>query len=538
MKMAFMIITLFSSFLLVGQNKVDQIEEIMSDYLSPNGPGIAILISRDQNLLYENAFGLSDISLGESIRTDHLFRIGSITKQFTAVAILKLAYENKLNLDDPIDRYLSNVTMADTISVKQLLQHTSGLGNQSDMPEFSNESIDLEHYPGNMIQRIVNTDRKFPPGTNYAYSNLGYIILGYIIENVSGMSFEAYLTKMFFNPLDMKHTGFEYVDKHIVPNSKGYSKLGDQYEVAAPIKMKIAYAAGGLVSNLRDLEKWNMAFMTGKILPLRYVSQIQESGILPNGKATGYSLGWQIGNIHGLKTVKHDGIVNGFTSMTIYVPEKSIFITTLSNCDCFSDIENPTSMIAALYLDQAFPSESIELSYKELDKFQGKYINDNSEMIIAAHDSILMYYSLGGEKRMLIPVGVNIFQIEGSLDQIEFHFKELDSTYTFRSLNEISQWKRTKKLNGYSSISLGVEELEEYIGKYQVPNAFLFEVVKDGNKLFGQIGNDRKEIFCYDTDKFCARSTDALLEFYRDGQGKILKLDLNFGRKFTAEKGR
>ena len=532
----FLVITLIFPLFLFGQNKDNQIDEIIKAYLSPNGAGMAVMVTEDQKVLYEKAFGLSNISTGETMQTDHLFRVGSITKQFTAAAVLKLAYEERLNLEDPIDKHLPNVSLEKKISVKQLLQHTSGLGNQSDVPEFNNDSIDFKNYPRDMIQPILNSSRKFAPGTNYTYSNLGYIILGYIIERASGMSYESYLKKIFFEPLDMNNTGFEYLDDKIIPKSTGYSIVNGKYEEAAPINMKIAYAAGALVSNLQDLEKWNRAMMTGKILPLTYVSQIQETGILSNGKSTGYSFGWQIGNIQGLKTVKHDGIVNGFTSMTIYVPESNIFVTALSNCDCFADIELPASRITALTVGRPFPSQSIELSKNELEKFQGKYSNDDSEMNIAAHDSILMYYRTGGDKRILIPVDVNNFQIEGGLDQVEFHFNESQSTYSLKSLSDITLLKRTEKLNAYNSLELDHLKLDEYIGKYQVPNAFVFEVHRDGDKLYGQIGNDRKEIFCYDTDKFCALNTDALLEFFRDQQGKIVELSLNMGRKFSAER--
>ena len=232
----FIAIALLFPLFLVGQNKDNQIEEIIKDYLSPNSPGLAIIVSQNQNILYENAFGLSNISTDEKIQTDHLFRIGSITKQFTAAAILKLAHDKRLHLEDPIDKYLSNVTIDKKISIKQLLQHTSGLGNQSDIPAYRKDSIDLNNYPKNMIQPILNSALKFSPGTNYAYSNLGYIVLGYIIERISGMPYELYLKKMFFEPLHMKNTGFEYFDNYTSPMSKGYSIINGKYEKATPLK--------------------------------------------------------------------------------------------------------------------------------------------------------------------------------------------------------------------------------------------------------------------------------------------------------------
>ncbi|MCG2459627.1 serine hydrolase [Flavobacteriaceae bacterium F89] len=531
----FIIITFFFPLVLIGQSRGYEIEKIVNDYLPPNGPGVAIIATQNQKKLYENAFGLSNISNGEKVQADDLFRIGSITKQFTAAAILKLAHEDRLRLEDPIEKYIPNATMAENISIKQLLQHTSGLGNQSDVAAFKVDSIDLNNYPENIIQPILDSPSKFSPGTDYAYSNLGYIILGYIIERVTDMPYEIYLKIAFFQPLGMNYTGFEYIDDNILSNSKGYSLVNGKFEEAVPLNMKIAYSAGGLVSSLQDLDKWNRAVMAGKVLPSSYVGRIQETSTLPNGKATGYSLGWQIGNIQGLKTVRHDGIVNGFTSMAIYVPEADIFVTTLSNCDCFRDIELLASRITALLADRPFPTQSIKLSKDELEKFQGKYNHDNSEMILAAHDSTLMYYRSGGEKKTLIPVDPNSFGIEGTLDQIRFS-KGDKSSYTLRSLSGNTHWERTEIVTAYNFLLLDDKKLEEYVGKYRVPNAFVFDVIKVGDKLYGQIGNDRKEILCYDTDKFCARYTDALLQFSRDQEGKVVKLILTFDRAFTAER--
>ena len=357
----FIAMALLFPLLLTGQNKEGQIEAIIKEYLSPNSPGLAIMATQNKEVLYENAFGWSDMETGEKIQPKDLFRVGSITKQFTATAILKLAHEKKLGLEDSINKYFPNSTSGEKITIKHLLQHTSGLGNQSDIPEFGNDNIDLSNYPRDMIQPILNSALRFSPGTDYAYSNLGYVVLGYIIERVSGMSYEGYLKKTFFEPLDMNNTGFEYIDDDKTPKSKGYSMVKGEYEEASPLEMKIAYSAGGLVSNLHDLEKWNRAIMKGDVLPSSFVSQLQEASVLPDGKPTGYSYGWQIGNIQGLKTVKHDGIVNGFTSMAIYIPESDVFIITLSNCDCFRDIELPASKIAALLVNKPFPSQSIEL---------------------------------------------------------------------------------------------------------------------------------------------------------------------------------
>jgi len=531
-----LILLLLFPFLLLGQDKSQQVEKIISDYLSLQGPGTSIIVTKDQQVLYTNSFGLSEVSMNKKIQASDLFRIGSVTKQFTAAAILNLAHNKVISLDDPLDKYFAYDSNNKEISIRQLLQHTSGLGNQSDLPGFNPDSIKTANYPENVVNQILQSSLKFPAGSNYSYSNLGYILLGQIIEKAAKMPFESYLDEVFFQPLNMNNTGFEYRDPSKTPMSKGYSLVAGKHAETKAFKMKIAYSAGGMVSTTNDLAKWNSAIMSGQVLPLAYVKQLQTSSLLPSKKPTGYSLGWQIGNIQGLKTVKHDGIVNGFTSMTIYVPETKLFVAVLSNCDCFRDIEQPASKIAALFMERPFPSQAIDLTEVNLEKFQGKYNNNDAGITIAVHDHNLMYYRRGGSKKELLPVGVNKFQLAGSLDQIEFHLQGSEATYTLTSLNEISHWKRVENVDAYNSLALADSKCEEYVGKYQVPGAFVFEITRIDNSLFGQIGADRKELFCFQADKFSTRETDAELEFSRDQENRVTTLTLHLDRELVATK--
>ncbi|MFK8163844.1 MAG: serine hydrolase [Lewinella sp.] len=521
---------------LFGQSKENQIQKIVTDYLQPNSPGIAVLVTEGKEVLYKEASGLSDVGNSAALSTEHHFRIGSITKQFTAVAILKLVHENKIRLDASIKDYLPQASLAEDISIQQLLNHTSGLGNQSDIPSFNPAEIDREQYPAVMVEPILSSSLKFSPGTGYSYSNLGYILLGYIIENVSGMSYEAYLKKNLFMPLNLKGTGFEYLDGTNFSMSKGHSLVADTYESASFLDMKIPYAAGGLVSSLDDLSTWNSAVMNGKVIPLSYVDQLSESQVLPNGEATGYSMGWQIGNIQRVKSVKHDGIVNGFTSMEIYLPSKDIYVAVLSNCDCNRNIEIVASKITAVALGQPYPTKGMVVSEKALEEYQGTYHHQTGDINIVLHDDALMYYHKGGQKTTLLPTGENKFLLKGSLNQIEFDGDEIEKGYTLITPNRSTTWDKVAPASGYKTLSLTNSTLDEYVGKYQVPDKFVFEIFRVDDVLYGQLGNDRKEIFCYGKDKFSAQDTDALLSFSRDDKGQVNQLTVSRGIEFSAAK--
>ncbi|MEM8900591.1 MAG: serine hydrolase [Bacteroidota bacterium] len=525
------VLSIFSSNLL-SQPKSELLTYIVEEYVSETSPGMAVLATKNGEVVYEYAHGLRDFSSREKLSTDRIFRIGSVTKRFTAVAIMKLVEEGKLQLDDPISKYIGEEVSAPDITIRQLLQHTSGLGNQQDLAEFRMDEI--KEVPEDMIVPILSATPKFPAGSAYAYSNLGYVLLGHIIEVASGTSYENYLMDEFFGPLKMDNTGFEYITDFSSKMAKGHSSEGEIFKYAEPINMQIPFAAGGMVSSLHDLSKWNKAVMEGKVISQPYVEQLQTSHVLANGELTGYSQGWQIGNIQGVKTVKHDGIVNGFTAMAIYLPKEDLFIAALSNCDKNRDIEIPTSKIAAALMDKPFRSEPMDLSMESLQKYQGTYQSGGMEMQIVAHDDVLMYYRKGGAKTSLVPTEDGKFLLSGSLDQIIFSGE--GDGYSFLTLSGKEAWKRTGLLEGYYSLEMNPETENEYIGRYQVPGKFVFEVYKEEDKIFGKIGNDPKEIFSYDKDRFTSTMLDAKLDFIRDEAGKVTQLKIDMGPKFTADK--
>ena len=531
-------ITLFLLFTLhsQGQTTEQHIQAVADNYLSDHSPGIAIIASKGGKTIYKQAFGMSDVANSKALKTDQVFRIGSITKQFTAVAILKLAHERKLSLNDPIQPYLSTEKGGKDITILQLLNHTSGMGNQSDIPSFDPQRKDTDNYPADMMEAILETPLKFPAGTQFAYSNLGYIVLGRIIEKVSGKPYETYLKETFFGPLAMKNTGFEYLKDFSASMSKGHTFRDGQYMDASAINMKMPFSAGALVSTLDDLATWNRAVMQGEVLPSSYIQKISSHSTLQDGTKIPYSMGWYIGNIQGSKTIKHDGIVNGYTAMGIYLPKEDIYLAVLSNCEAYRDIEIPASKIAALLIQNPFPTGNMKLDQDFLESYQGTYQSANKRMNIVLQEKTLVYYSKGGNKIVLEPVGKHKFLISGSLDQIQFKPASEQTGYMLHDLQSITEWKKIAPLKAYQNLTLQPDEQQEYVGRYQVPNTFIFEVLQVDGKMYGQIGNDRKEILCVGEDLFCARDIDALLNFSRNKNGQITTLNLEMGMKMVAQR--
>ncbi|MEE4176402.1 MAG: serine hydrolase domain-containing protein, partial [Bacteroides sp.] len=244
------------------------LDELIEQRFQPNEPGGVALVAKGDEVIYEKAFGMANLELEVPMQTDMVFRIGSVTKQFTAVAILQLLEQGKLSLQDDITKFIPNYpTHGHTITIHQLLNHTSGIMSYTDNPEvFNLESMRKQLNPEGLVDLFKNQPMNFAPGERFLYNNSGYILLGYIIEKVSEESYADYVRTQLFEPAGMEHSLYGD-DKQILKNrAYGYQPIEDGYANADFLDMSLPYAAGSLMSTARDLFKWNQALKSGKIL--------------------------------------------------------------------------------------------------------------------------------------------------------------------------------------------------------------------------------------------------------------------------------
>lgn len=338
------------------------------------------------------------------MRPDHVFRIGSITKQFTAAAILKLAEEGKLSLQDTITKFIKEFpTPGDAITIEHLLTHTSGIKNYTGLRQWTPEVRRNDFTPKALVDFFKDEPLEFIPGTQFRYSNSGYVLLGFIIEIVTGISYADYVQQNFFQPLNMKNS---FIDDPllIIPNRvAGYQRKNGQYGNGEFLSMTLPYSAGSLLSTADDLFSWNEALMNGKVLTEKSLEKAHASYKLMNGKPTGYGYGWEIGNVQGSAAIKHTGRINGFVTYAVCLPKERIFVAILSNCDCTYNLENTASMMAAMVLHKPFRWTSIALPDKVMESYKGNYYSDaNEQKIISFEDGRLLYYNKGGTKSPLL----------------------------------------------------------------------------------------------------------------------------------------
>ena len=317
-----------------------------------HAPGGAVAIVRDGTIVYEKAFGQRNIAAGEPVDTDTQFEIGSVTKQFTAAAILQLKEQGKLRLDDPLAKYVPLFPHAREITLRQLLNQVTGLPNYTDVNHF----ISIAKEPGSFEKiegLIAGEPLHFRPGTKWEYSNTNYVALGRVIEVISHQSYAAYIGTHIFQPLGMTHSAMIADEPALTNFATPYWRGNKNSEVlspAQPLYDAWAGAAGAIVSTVGDLARWDVALQSGKVVSAEDFSLMTTPAKLANGSPTGYGFGWQIDSVDGQKRIWHNGGTFGSSSSNVTFPQQNVDIIVLENEDGAA-----TSALATKLYESMFP---------------------------------------------------------------------------------------------------------------------------------------------------------------------------------------
>ena len=294
-------------------------------------PGVAVLVARDGQILFQGGFGLADVEKRTPITPETKFRIGSVTKQFTAAAIMKLAEQAKLSIDDALAKYFPNVPNAEKITLRHLLTHTSGLHSFTDRPDFLT-AVAKPIAPADLIASMQKDAPEFSSGTNFKYCNSGYFLLGEIVAKVSGQSLGDYLHTNFFEPLGMKDTG---IYSNATPPSGaalGYAVNGGKATAALDWDMSWAGGAGAIYSTVGDLFRWTEALHAGRVVNADSLKAMTTPNPLPtSGEGMNYGFGLVISEVDRLPTIWHNGGLHGWSSNVIWLPQQHMTLVALGN---------------------------------------------------------------------------------------------------------------------------------------------------------------------------------------------------------------
>jgi D-alanyl-D-alanine carboxypeptidase len=311
---------------------IDSLESFVAGILEPSLPGFSYLVSKHGKIISKGSFGLANVEKGIKNSEDTVYRVGSITKQFTAVSVLILANEGKLSIDDKLSKYFPKLPNSSKITILNLLTHTSGMWDQEREEDFP-FPIDQYVEPQEHLSYISKNGVFFEPGKEWRYSSNGYFVLGLIIEKVSGKSLGSFMEERIFLPLKMNNTGL-YANRSENPSiAVGYGLENGVPYKEIDTNMKTYNGAAALCSTVNDLFIWSEALHNGKVLPKESYNQFIEPYEFDNDFVPTVKYGFGIGmeEVGGHLTMGHPGQLKGFQSDILRLPYEEVNVIFLSN---------------------------------------------------------------------------------------------------------------------------------------------------------------------------------------------------------------
>lgn len=356
-----------------------QAQAALEQATTRDGPGAVILIARGDEILYRAARGSAQIELGVPLKADQTFRVASITKMFTAAMVVKLAQLGKLSLDDKLASYVPGIANGETITLRQLLNHTAGVSDfvHDPQPGFFARKVDT----ATLIAEIQKRTPSFSPGTRFAYSNAGYILLGAVIEKVTGKPWQEALSTTLLDPLGLKQTSYGDNAKIVLHRVAGYTTDNADHHIenASYINASVPAAAGALISTADDLLHWMRALAQGRVVGRDGFEQMKVVAANVPGMSTHpYGFGMYIWQVRGSEMVGHTGQIDGFASALAYLPRQDITVVVLANDDNF-DARTMARRMAAIALGQPYAEPvAIQPTNEQLHALEGIYRVDDA----------------------------------------------------------------------------------------------------------------------------------------------------------------
>lgn len=402
----------------------ERIDAALKPFFRADAPGATVIVMKDGAPVFRKAYGLADVDKNTPMQPEMQLRLGSITKQFTAVAILMLAEQGRLSLEDEVTRFLPNYPVKDKhITIERLLQHTAGIPNYTAKVTFGLTS-GQDKSVQQMIDYFKDEALDFEPGERWAYSNSGYILLGAIIEKVSGTTYADFIAKNIFEPLGMQDTAYEGHERSAKRRVAGYREgVFSGYRFAEHVSMTQPYAAGALVSTVDDLARWDDAISTGKLLRADTWRQAFTPCPLPNGAKCSYGYGWQLGTMRGHRMAAHAGDIPGYNAEAIRLPDDKVFVAVLGNSNRnMLNTDRVAFTAAAIAVGSPFPQQkTIPMTKLAMTAFVGTFrLSESGTRTISFDGGGLRFERKGRRPAGLRPFGVDKFFVEGSLTTLDF----------------------------------------------------------------------------------------------------------------------
>lgn len=401
-----------------------------------------VLVAEGDHIVLKAAYGSADLDWSIPNTTDVKFRIGSLTKQFTAAAILLLQERGKLSVNEPISKYLPDLPNAwSKVTINNLLTHTSGIPNFTGAPGFNVYELQ-NHNPEESVALVRSKPLDFEPGTKFYYSNTNYILLGEVIEKVSGMPYASFLRQNIFIPAGMSDTGADVDSAIISKRAQGYDSTPEGFRRAEAISMSVPFSAGFLYSTVGDLLKWEQALFAGKIISAESLRSMTTGGL---GE---YGMGLFIRSMDGHQLITHDGTIQGFESSLNYYPERQLTIVVLGN------VRTDTPLRIATQLGKVAFGEKITLNSDRrivqvapsiLAEYVGHYSASPFSTTLSVESGHLIATAPNGRKYILYAQSPTSFFLKEIDVQIEFVRDPVSKNISGFAMTQDGQLRQVKR---------------------------------------------------------------------------------------------
>ncbi len=527
-----LIFQLFISSTSYSQHYEERLSNLFETRYKGEESGASILISKNGKILYSKQFGLTDVKKQIPITENTTFAIGSITKQFTAAAILILQERGKLNVKESLGKYLPEFAGSNykEVKIEHLLTHTSGIPSDNKAKVIS-KNFSKNITPQAIANAIKNEPLLFQPGEKFDYSNNGYMLLGLVIEKVSRLSYGEFLKKNIFKPLKMKNTYVFSPQNSIKNKAKGYTKdNNDKTEMVT--YNSSSFSAGAIVSAPKDLNKWVTGLFSKKVIDKKSLNQMLTNYTLLNNKKINKGFGWELNKINGSKSFEHSGFEPGFKANSIYVPEEKLYVVVLQN----NEVGSPTPATikaTAISLNKPYPTKNSKntLSINDLNNIIGTYqLKGGGKRIIGKNDQGFYYKAQGGKERQLYATNENTLFFDR--EYIQLHFEKdikgniIATTYKNRNyeahLVKISNDIPKENV----AISIPITTLKKYIGSYK-SEQFTMKISLENENLFAQPeGADKLKLLSKANNKFFIKELGAEIEFVSDNSNAVKYINI------------
>lgn len=518
-----------------------------------------LLVAQEDRIIYQAAIGDADMEWQQPNSIDTRFRIGSLTKQFTAALVLLLMEDGLIDVHAPLLRYIPDYPkeQAEGVTVHHLLTHTSGIPGYTELPNFIREIMRTTYTREEFMKVFSGLPRQFAPGSAFRYSNSGYYLLGVIIERVTGKSYDQVLRERLTLPLGLDNTGYEH-NTSIIPNmARGYQRIPNGYERTQALDSSVPFAAGMLYSTAGDLLRWTRLLHTGNVFAKK---ETLEMMLTPT--RDGYACGLKVSAIPvkggTVRNIHHSGGINGFSSQLWYLPDESTTIVALDNT--MSDAGLAAQTAFALLYKQPVPAFRIPISeevaalidaegidralmrYRELKESAAERYDFSEQEL----NGLGYYYMAEGKldiaQRLLalnLEMFPEAFNAWDSMGEVLMNMGNKDEA--------IRHYRRALELNPASGnakamlkkLGVVVEDvpvtvpesvLDSYLGRYELQPGFVLTVTREGAQLRIQAtGQPRFDVYPATETKFYLKVVDAQVTFVRDGSGSVNELILHQG---------